>query len=406
MSKPISIPNFLAKSGLMPQEETLAIPYRSHNLFIGLPKESSTNENRVALVPASVATLVAAGHRIVIEMGAGERSKFTDLEYSEAGAEIAYSQEEVFRADIILKVAPIHIDDVDYLRPNQIVVAPIHVPTLTHEIITRLKQKRVIAVAMDYIKDVSGAFPFIRAVSEIAGISAVLTAAELLSNAANGRGVLLGGISGVPSAKVVIIGAGVVAECAARTALGLGAEVHIFDNNIYKLMRIQHHLNRQMFTSTLNPKVLEQDIINADVVIGALHSKTGRTPVVVSETTISKMRRGAIIIDASIDQGGVFATSRITSHEKPTFTVHDVIHYCVPNIASRVSQTSSTAVSNILTPMLFQVSDAGSFESLIIDDLGFRSGVYTYKGCLTNQHIGERFQMKSTELSLLLTNSF
>ncbi len=387
-----------------PQEAGLML--KQEGLFIGIPKEPSALENRIALTPSSVAVLVAHGHRVVIESGAGDRARFSDFEYSEAGAEVSYSQEAVYNATILIKVAPFLAEEIDLMRPNQIVVAPLHLAAQTTELMQRLRQKRVIAVAMEYIKDASGAFPIVRAMSEIAGVSAILTAAELMSSVASGQGVLLGGISGVPSAKVVIIGAGMVAECATRTALGLGADVRIFDNNTYKLMRLQQHLGRSVYTSTLNPRVLEHELFSADVVIGALHSQTGRSPMLVSKEVIMRMKKGAIIIDVSIDQGGIFETSRLTTHAEPTYREHGVIHYCVANMASRVAQTASNAISNIYTPLLLRAADSGGFEHLIIDDLGLRNGVFAYKGSITNKHVGDRLNIKSTDLNLIITNRF
>ena len=402
----VQIPESLRQGQFTTQEEVLRIPNKRSQLYIGIPKEEAFQENRVALAPSSVANLVSHGHHIVIEDQAGTKSSFTNHDYSEAGAEIAYSKEKVFQASIILKVAPLTLEEIEHLSPNQIIISPIHLPTLTDEYIYRLKRKRVIALAWEYIKDESNTFPLVRTLSEMAGISAILTAAELLSNAKNGRGVLLGGITGVPPAKVVILGAGVVAEFASRAAIGLGAEVRVFDNNIYKLMRLQKLIPHPLYTSAIIPQILEQELYTADVVIGAVHSKMGRTPMIVSELMVEKMRSGSVIIDVSIDQGGCFATSKVTTHEKPTFTKHGVIHYCVPNISSNISRTSSLAVSNILTPMLLQVAEANSFEKIIKKMAGLRHGVYIYKGSLTNEHLGERFHIKSTNLELLLSSSF
>lgn len=403
--KKIHIPKIFTEGSLRPQEERLDVRQRPNKLYIGIPKESTFQENRVTLVPSSVANLVAAGHRVVIEAGAGEKSYFSNHDFSEAGADIAYSKEQVFQANVILKTTPPSSEEIELFRPGQIFLSPLHLPTLSADYIYRLRQKRVTALAMEYIKDESGTFPLVRILSEMAGISAMLTAAELLSSTNKGKGVLLGGISGVPPAKVVILGAGVVAEFAVRTALGLGAEVRIFDNNVYKLMRIQNQAGRQLYTSTINPTYLSRELLSADVVIGAIHSETGRTPVIVSEDMVKKMKPGAVIIDVSIDQGGCFATSEITTHDHPTFTKHDVIHYCVPNIASKVSRTASIALSNILTPLLLKAQNTGSIERLIHDDAGLRHGVYVYKGCLTNEYLGERFQIKSTDINLLLTSN-
>jgi alanine dehydrogenase len=258
---------------------------------------------------------------------------------------------------------------------------------------------------MEYMKDQDGSFPIVRIMSEIAGISAIQTAAELLTSTQKGAGVLLGGISGVAPAKVVILGAGVVAEFSTRAALGLGAEVRIFDNNIYKLMRLQKQIGRQLYTSSIDPYFLEQELLSADVVIGAIHSKSGRAPMIVQEDMVIKMKPGAVIIDVSIDQGGCFATSEVTTHEKPTFIKHDIIHYCVPNIASRIPRTASMAVSNILTPLLLKTQFTGSIEDLLYTDAGLRHGVYTFKGYVTNEYIGRRFGTKTTNLDLILTST-
>jgi alanine dehydrogenase len=402
--KRIPIPEELTEGQYFTQTETLQVQQRPNKLYIGIPKEIILQENRVPLVPSSVATLVANGHRVVIEAQAGSKAHFNDREYSEAGADIAYSPEQVYKADVILKAAPPTLEEIDYMRPNQILISPLQLPIISAEYIHKLKQKRVIALAMEYIMDDSGSFPVVHIMSELAGLCAMLTAAELMSSTGGGKGVLLGGISGVPSAKVVILGAGIVAEYATRTALGLGAEIRIFDNNIYKLKRLQNHVGRPLYTSAIDPYVLERELITADVAIGAMHSKTGRTPLVVSEDIVMKMKPGAVIIDVSIDQGGCFETSEVTSIDHPTFIKHDVIHFCVPNIASRVSRTASLAISNILTPILLKTSGVGNIEHLLFSNHGLRHGVYTYKGSLTNEYLGERFQIKSTSLDLLMTS--
>lgn len=403
--KKISIPKELTESTMQPQAETLQLMSKANNLFIGIPREIIIQENRVALVPSSVATLVANGHRIILESGAGEKSNYTDNDYSEAGAEIAYSAKHVYEANIILKVAPPILEEIDLMHPGQILISPLQLPIINAEYINKLKHKRVIALAMEYIKDDAGTFPVVRIMSELAGLSAILTAAELLANTSGGKGVLLGGISGVPPAKVIIFGAGIVAEYATRAALGLGAEVRIFENDIYKLKRIQNQVGRPLFTSAINMHVLERELVMADVVIGAIHSKSGRTPVLVSEDMVMKMKPGSVIVDVSIDQGGCIATSRVTSLDEPTFIQHDVIHYCVPNIASKFSRTASVAVSNILMPILLKAGNGGgSLENLFSTNLGLRHGIYIYKGCLTNEYLGQRFQIKSTDLDLLITS--
>ncbi|MEM1215731.1 MAG: alanine dehydrogenase [Bacteroidota bacterium] len=402
--KKIPLPKEFTEGQLLTQTETLQRRPSQKKLYIGIPREVSKQENRVALVPSSVNNLVSKGHRVLLQDGAGERSKFSNHDYSEAGGEIAYSAEQVYKADIIIKVAPPTLDEIELMRPGQVLISPLQLPLISAEYIYRLKHKRVIALAMEYLKDEAGHFPVVRIMSEMAGVAAMLTAGELLSNTGGGAGVLLGGVSGVPSTKVVILGAGIVAEYATRTALGLGAEVRIFDDNIYKLRRIQSEVGRALYTSALNPLYLERELVTAEVVIGAMHSESGRTPVVVSEAMIEKMKPGAVIIDVSIDQGGCFATSRVTSLDQPTFTKHGVIHYCVPNIASRVARTASIAASNILTPILLRAGDVQSIEKVLFGHSGLRHGVYTYKGSLTNTYLGRRFDIKSTNLDLLITS--
>ena len=396
----ISIPQSL----LQTQEQLMPIEQKKSGLYIGIPKETTLQENRVALTPSSIQTLTGRGHRIVVETGAGEQSNFTDHEFSEAGAEIAYTVEKVYQADVIIKVAPPTLDEIDYFHPHQIIISPLQAPIITEEYVNKLRQKRVIALAMEYIKDDVGSYPIVRIMSEIAGLSAMLTAAELLSTARGGLGVLLGGVAGVPPAKVVILGAGVVAQFATRVALGLGAEVRIFDNNIYKLMRLQNQVGRQLYTSALDPTVLLRELITADAVIGAIHSGSGRAPIIVNEDMVRKMKPGSVIIDVSIDQGGCFETSKITSHEKPTFRFHDVIHYCVPNIASRVPRTASTAISNIMTSFLLRSEQYGSLYNLLISSQGLMHGIYVFKGSLTNQYLSERFKMRYTSIELLITS--
>ncbi len=404
--KKIPVPREFTQAGYEPQTELLPIKHKNKSLSIGIPKEITLQEMRVALVPSSVVTLIANGHRLLVENEAGLGSHFTNSDYSEVGAEIVYSPEEVYKADVIIKVAPPTVEEIELMHPNQLLISPLQLPIITEEYINKLRQKRIIALAMEYIQDSSGAFPIVRIMSEIAGISAMHIAAQLMMSQDGGKGMLLGGISGIPSSKVVILGAGVVAENAIKVAIGLGAEVRVFDNNIYKLRRIQEQLGRNLFTSVLNPVYLEQELVQADVVIGALHAKSGRTPIIVSEEMVSRMKQGAVIVDVSIDQGGCIATSRLTSLQKPTFIKHDVIHYCVPNIASNVPRTASAAVSNILTPILLKAGNVASIERLFFSKFGLRHGVYTYKGCLTNEYLGRRFSIKYTNLDLLITSNY
>ncbi len=395
----------VSKLGLQPMEAPSMIAAKRAKLFIGIPKERSFQEHRIGLTPESVHTLIANGHRIIIERNAGFDSHFTDADYSEAGAEISDNTEEVFNADIVVKVSPPQLEEIELMKGNQTLISPIHLPTLKKEYIQRLMKKKITALSFEYTNDETRRFPFVRAMSEIAGNSVILLAGEYLSNTNEGKGILLGGISGVPPAKVVILGAGMVGTFAARAAIGLGAVVSVFDNNVYKLQRLQEKIGARIFTSTISPNILEQELISADVAIGAIHSKQGRTPILVTEEMVSKMKAGSVLIDVSIDQGGTFETSEITSHANPTFKKYDVIHYCVPNIPSRVSRTASYAFSNILTPILLRCGELSGIKGLIYDDPGIRNGIYLYSGSLTNENLGRMFGLKYSNLDLLFASN-
>jgi alanine dehydrogenase len=400
IKKPYISPSF----SYVPLEETLEIIPKKKQLFIGIPKETSFQENRIALTPEAVSVLVNSGHEVAVEHSAGEGSFYFDSDYSEAGARIIYEKAELFKATTIIKSAPISEEEAGLLQPNQVVISPIHLPFLKSEMLEILIQKKIIAIAFESIKDDSGTYPIVRSMSEIAGSSAILTAAKYLSNVHNGKGILLGGISGVPPAEVLIIGAGVVGEFAARTALGLGASVKIFDNSIYRLMRLQNNIGRRCYTSVLDPLTLAEELANADVAVGALKPVNGITPVVVTDDMVSNMKAGSVIVDVSIDRGGCFETSKVTTHEKPVFKKYDVIHYCVPNIASGISRTASRAISNVLMPIMQQCADSGGVEELIQVKKGIRNGVYMYKGCVTNAPLARRFNFKYTDLELLLAS--
>ncbi len=396
----------VTRLGLSPLEAPSIISSKEGSLHIGIPRERAFQEHRTPLVPEAVQVLVNNGHRVVIETGAGNLSHFTDREYSEAGAEIVYDIKEIFQADIIVKITPPTVEEVDMMKMNQTLISPLHLPTLRSKVIKKMIAKKVTALAFEFMQDDWGVFPFVRAMSEIVGYSSLLIAADLLSNSGGGKGILLGGIPGVPPAKVVIIGAGVIGENAARVALGLGASVKIFDNAIYKLKRLQNNLGIKVYTSVFSPTVMAEQLSTADVVIGALHSKHGRTPIVITESMVKRMKAGTVIIDVSIDQGGCFETSEITNHDNPTFVKHDVIHYCVPNIGSKYSRTASQACSNILTPVLMNCFDMGGMKNLIHQNVGLRHGTYLYNGYLTNEHMSKTFEIKYTDLDMLFVTEF
>ncbi|WP_310396309.1 alanine dehydrogenase [Hymenobacter sp.] len=384
------------------QESMLAVDTRKRKLFIGLPRETSLQENRLGLTPEAVQHLVTEGHEVVMEAGAGEPSKYADHAYSEAGAQIAYSTEEVFKADVLLKVAPPTLEEIELLHANQTLISALQMGSMTQEYIAALARKKINAIGFELMKDPSGARPVVRAMSEIAGSTVMLIAAEYLARSNEGKGIILGGITGVPPSQVVILGAGTVAEYAARAATGLGAEVKVFDNHLYKLRRLKHNLGMQLYTSTLDTFALSQQIRRADVVIGALAVEDGRIPFMVPEEMVASMAPGSVIIDVSIDQGGCFETSEMTSHNKPVFRKYDVVHYCVPNIASRVPRTATNALSNIFTPILQEISKQGGINEVLFTNEHFRSGVYLYRGSLTNAMIAKKFNLRYKELGLLI----
>ncbi|MEO6721533.1 MAG: alanine dehydrogenase [Ferruginibacter sp.] len=399
-SKPYVSPSFTYET----MEETLDVKPQGTQLFMGIPKETSFNENRIALTPEAVGVMVANGHRVVMETRAGEGASYTDRDYSEAGARIAYDKKEVFECDVVIKSAPVSEDECDLLKPNQYIISPIHLAVMKREILQRMMDKKITALSFENLKDDSGHNPIVRSMSEIAGSAVMLVAGQYLSNANNGKGVLVGGISGIPPTKVVIIGAGIVGEYAARTALAMGASVKIFDNSIYRLKRLQNNIGGRLWTSVIEPKILSKQLKTCDVAVGALSSTGGRTPIVVTEEMVSNMRPGTVIVDVSIDRGGCFETSMVTTHEKPVFRKYDVIHYCVPNIPSGFARTASQAISNVLMPLLLETADDGGIDNVIWNKINIRSGIYLFKGSLTNFYLSQRFDLKYTDLNLLIAS--
>lgn len=394
-----------SKTSLYPQEQLLAVARRKHSFFIGLPREISLQENRISLTPDGVRLLVNNGHEIWVETKAGVGSKFTDKDYSDAGAKIVYSAQEVYKADAILKIEPPTSEEIEMMHPGQTLISAIQLGQFSTDRLQAILKKKLTALAYEFIEDKVGGMPIIRAMSEIAGSSVIPLASEYLSTVNNGRGVILGGITGVPPTKIVIIGAGTVAEYAARAAIGLGARVQVFDNHLYKLRRIKHLLGQQIYTSTIDTFTLVNTLKTADVVIGALRAEKG-TRHVVTEEMVSQMKPDSLIIDLSVDQGGCVETSEVTTLDNPVFRRYDVIHYCVPNIASRVAHTATTALSNIFTPTILRAAEEGGVEEMIFTHKWFMKGVYAYRGGLTNEHLARKFGLKFKNIELLLAARF
>ncbi|KAB1159347.1 alanine dehydrogenase [Tenacibaculum aiptasiae] len=389
------------KEQLMPQPEMLEIKKQKGELFIGLPKETHFEEKRISLTPDAVSALVAHGHRIVVETGAGEGANYSDKEYSDAGAKISYDIKEVFGCNIVLKVEPPSLDEIKMLNPQAVLISALQLKTQNKKYFQALAKKRITAIAFDYIKDEHGVYPIVKSLSEIAGIASMHIAAELMTTSNGGNGLLLGNIGGVPPSEVVILGAGTVGEFAARSAIGLGARVKVFDNSITKLRKLQHCIQSPIYTSTVQPKTLAKALMRCDVAIGAIRGKD-RSPVIVTEGMIEQMKEGAVIVDVSIDRGGCFETSKVTTHSKPAFTQHGVIHYCVPNIPSRYARTASVSISNIFTPYLLDIAEEGGFENAARFDNSLRNGMYFYHGILTNKTVADWFDLPFSDINLLI----
>ena len=389
------------KQQLLPQEEKLEVGRFKRELFIGIPKETSYQERRICLTPDAVNSLTYEGHRVMIESGAGESSSYTDKEYSDAGAEVTKDTKKVFGCPFLLKVEPPTLAEIEMINPETVIISAIQLKTKKKAYFEALAQKKITALAFEYIKDEDGSYPAVKSLSEIAGTASILIAAELMITDEFGKGLLFGNITGVPPTDVVILGAGTAGEFAAKTAIGLGANVKVFDNSITKLRRLQNNLNQRIFTSTVQQKALLKALRRCDVAIGAMRGKE-RCPIIVTETMVEHMKKGAVIVDVSIDTGGCFETSEVTTHEKPTFIKSNVLHYCVPNIPSRYSKTASLSISNILTPYLHQISEDGGLESAIRCNKGLKNGIYLYHGILTNKAIGEWFDLPDNDINLLV----
>lgn len=390
-----------SKQQLLPQEETLEVIKQKGELFIGIPKENQYQEKRICLTPDAVNAITAHGHRVLIEAGAGQGAHFSDLDYTNAGAEVTKDVKKVYGCPLILKVEPPTPSEIEMLNPQTTVISALQIKTQKKEYFEKMAKKRLTAIAFEFIRDEDGKYPAVRSLSEIAGISSVLIASELMAATNKGNGLMFGNISGVPPTEVVIIGAGTVGEFAARSAIGLGANVKVFDNSLTKLRKIQTNLKQTVYTSTIQPKNLLKSLKRCDVAIGAARGKD-RSPVVVSSTMVEHMKKGAVIIDVSIDMGGCFETSEVTNHNRPTIEKYGVIHYGVPNIPSRYPKTASISISNIFTPYLLKLGEDGGLENSLRFDKGLRNGLYIYHGILTSKAVGEWFDLQYSDINFLI----
>lgn len=398
MSKKIKSP--FSKHELIPQEETLEITKQKGKLVIGVPKETYYQEKRVCLTPDAIAALTAQGNQFIIETEAGKGANFSDKDFSDAGAKIVYSAKEAFECNIVLKVEPPSIEEINYMNPQSVLFSVLQLKTQSKKYFEALAKKRITAIAFDYIQDEQGVYTVVKSLSEIAGTASILIAAELMSKNSEGNGLLFGNIGGVPPTDVVILGAGTVGEFAAKSALGLGARVKVFDNSITKLRCLQNSLDHPIYTSTIQPKTLIKALMRCDIAIGAIRGKS-RSPIIVTEEMVENMKDGAVIVDVSIDRGGCFETSEITTHENPTVKKLGIVHYCVPNIPSRYARTASVSISNIFTPYLMKIAEEGGFENAARFDKSLQKGMYFYHGILTNKTVADWFNLPFRDINLL-----
>ncbi len=390
----------------LPKEERVETAWKKNALSIGIPRETSPNENRIALIPDAVKLLTSHGHRVVVEQNAGNNAHFSNHQYSEAGAEITEDTATVYHCDIVLKIAPPDEDEIKLLDKRRTLISILHLPLREKEYFQKLMTQKTTAFAFEWIQDRSGGLPIKRSMSEIIGNAAVMIAAEYLCHPEYGKGLMLGGFPGLAPTSVVIIGAGTVAEYAARTALGMGASVKVFDNSVYKLRDLQSLVNSRLFTSTLKPDLINQALQTADVVIAAKHSPSGLASCLITSETVAQMKEGSVIIDVSIDQGGCFETSRPTTHQHPVYRKSGVTHYCVPNIASKVPQTSSTSLSNFFAPVLLEAGECGGIDNLLKTNRPLSKGAYVYHGSLTNEQVSKMHDLPFQPLDLMLAAYF
>lgn len=391
-----------SKSGLLPQEEMLEVGKKQKKLIIGIPKENEAAENRVSLTPEAVEILVNNGHDVLIESNAGKAANYNDSDYSERGGFIVRDKKSVFQADVIIKVSPLNKQEISMLRGQQILITSLLVMNQTEEYFRDLMAKKITALSFENIKDENNCFPIVRSMNAISGTTSILIAAEYLSSTNGGKGVLLGGITGITPTEVVIIGAGTAAEFAIRAAFGMGALIRVFDNSVHSLVQLQNTLGIRLHTSVFHPQVLEKALRSADVVIGAKQSLDSGPRFFVTESMVKSMKKGSVIIDIGIANGGCIETSECRIQSDPVYSRYGVIHYSIPNLPSRVARTSSIALSNVFLPILLKVAETGGFHQELKIDAGLRHGIYIFNGILTNQHIGNYFGIPSSDIDLLM----
>jgi len=389
-------------NNIFPQEEMLEIGRKTKKLTIGILSEQQKFERRIMLTPEAVKILVENGHDVLIEKQAGEGSNYTDKEYNENGAIIVDTKSQIFNAEIILKVSPPKIEEIDNLSGNQLLFSFLNLYTQSEEYIRKLMDKKVTAIALEFIKDEFNFYPVQQSMQAIAGYAAIILAGDLLSHNHGGKGIMLGSIAGITPTEVVIIGAGTTAEYAARAALGFGATVKVFDNSPQRLVILQKNLGHQLYTSVFHPQVLIRALKSADVLIGAYNFHNEKPRYFVTEEMVKEMKKGSVIIDTTTGQGGCIETTELRGLDDPLYVKYNIIHYTATNLPSIVPRTSSMALSNIILPILLDIGYYGGIKPYLKMNIGLRNGVYLYNGILTNEKLGTNFNIPSKNLDLLM----
>lgn len=393
------------ETSLLTLEKPLKVREGKQSLKIGVPKEVFSDERRVAIAPAGVATLVSNGHEVLIEEGAGLKAHFADGEYTDHGAEIVPSAKELYsRSTLVVKVCPPTREELELIQEKQILISALHLGNTSPDLVKKLMDLRVTGIGFEFIQDPDGSLPIVRMMHEISGSMSIQVASRLLESSHGGKGIMLGGISGVPPASVVILGAGVIGEWSARVALGLGARVVVLDTDLSALRALKHHFDLRVTTAVANPHYLPQAVRNADVLIGAMMQSGGRPPMIVTEEMVQTMRSGSIIVDLVIDQGGCIETSHPTTLSDPTYVEHGVIHYCVPNLPSNAARTATYALTNVLVPYLIEIGDAGSINDALWRSASLRNGTYVYRRHLTKKSLAALFAMPHRDIELLIAS--
>lgn len=387
---------------MLPREEVLALQQKGKKLKIGILREKNDHETRVPLTPEAAEQLVNMGHEVFVESKAGLGSRFTAQDYSEAGARVFTEKPGIFEADILLKISPLDDHEIQFLRHGQTLISSLHLATRDARYYRSLMQKKVTAIAFELLQDDYHEFPVLRSMCEIAGTVSIGIGSRYLSTYDRGKGILLGGITGVTPAEVVILGTGTAAEYAARTALGMGAVVKVFDNDLKRLRSLKHSLNREIFTSVLHLPVLRKAFETADLVVSSFQRLQQDRFFLVPEDLVMGMKKGSVIVDMHIDQGSSFETGRVTTPDKPVYREHGVIHYMLPNMTAQVGRTASIAISNVLLPLLMDKGRCGGIHQQMMENRGVRHGVYVYNGILTQEFIGSYFDLPYKDIDLLL----